>query len=135
MMSSIELLADILNLFQRIIFVFLFVASITQATAAAMMPAMEANMASMQHMASESAHCDSVMQSDSSQEIGAMNHCQMTENDCSQECHCCPSACSSVFIVSDNTVLITPIPSFVSSLLQVVVTSRQTSLYRPPISA
>lgn len=124
-----------MNLFQRIIFVFLFVASATQATAVAMMPAMNLNMPLMQSMSSESAHCESMMQNTAAENEQAMDHCQMIESDCLQECNCCPSVCSVAFIVSDNNVSITRIDSFNNTLLQVVVIARETSLYRPPISA
>jgi len=125
MMCLINQLGDDLNLFQRIIFVLLFVASVTQAQTAAMVPVMETSMAAMQTMPTNMAHCESMTQSDG----------HMTDNDCQQDCHCCANTCSSVFIVIEHPITLVGIELALNSFVPRLVPSRQTSLYRPPISA
>jgi len=120
-----------LKLFQRLIFVVLFVASFSQATAAAMMPLMNSSANSTMSMTAEaSAHCDMMAMTDMS-----MMECHAGDNDCSEDCNCCPGACTSIYIISNNGVGLGRAQPIHLDALRVVAISAQTSLYRPPISA
>jgi len=106
------------------------IASVTQATAAAMMPIMMVQShASMPSMMSDSAHCQSMMQETDEQQ------CDMLDQECITQCQCCASVTAFVVIGERNTLAIDSINLPFEQLTPVIFPALLTSLYRPPISA
>ena len=121
-----------MNIFQRLVFIVLFVASFSQATAAAMMPVMSSNMTASMAMESSDATLDCSMMCDND---SMMSNCDNMQSDCGVDCNCGHGTCSSLYLISVNSLVLMPAQLSPFSDFRVVAISAQTSLYRPPISA